>query len=269
MKFLQKFNSFGLLNEDRVVYITDVLDPEIRDTCFDILRDFNEENDSELKIEIDCVKVEKTNYGDFYVGLEDKDDLIAVACFSRIHNKAITAILRKRFFKHLVSYFTSLGYKNTQDRNYLDQFIFFYREKDDTSKKITESEEIYTNRKGIYNSDEIIDQEIIDTCKDIVRDFNEDNDTYFEFDLKSVYIGNELPSHFNGHNPNNRRSNRWNFTELVDREDIIKISIKLEYQINDFKNIQLLFDSLISYFTSLGYKNIQYKSLKGIIFFYK
>ena len=126
MKFLQKFNSFDLLNEDRVSYSGEFLDAEIRDTCNDILRDFNEENDSELIIEVERVKIEKTNYGDFYTGFEDKDDLIAVACFSKIHNKTITAILRKRFFKHLVSYFTSLGYKNREDKN----IIFFYREKE-------------------------------------------------------------------------------------------------------------------------------------------
>ena len=130
MKFLQKFNSFDLLNEDRVSYSGEFLDAEIRDTCNDILRDFNEENDSEIQIEIGRAKIEKNYVGDFYTGLEDKDDLIAVACFSKIHNKTITAILRKRFFKHLVSYFTSLGYKNTEERNYKDQFIFFYREKE-------------------------------------------------------------------------------------------------------------------------------------------
>lgn len=133
MKYLDKFNSFTL-NEDRIVYSSSrCIDIEVRETCFDILRDFNEENDSDLEIEVECAEVRKDKNQQFDVlGLNKKDDLIAVSCSSSTiegNTKILTNDLRSKFFKHLIAYFNSLGYKSVEDIYYKHSFIFFYKEK--------------------------------------------------------------------------------------------------------------------------------------------
>ncbi len=140
MKFLQKFNSFGLLDESLSFIRNKFIDPEIRDTCFDILRDFNEENDCNLAIQISPVGLKNSglNVDNFFDTSFlkrksiDNNNLISIHCFSNMdREKKIFDRLQRSFFKHIISYFTSLGYKNTEDRYYKEGYIFFYREKID------------------------------------------------------------------------------------------------------------------------------------------
>lgn len=119
MKFLQKFIGFKL-NESResYVHVTSItnsiflddhkIDQEMIDTCDDIIRDFNEDYDTQFYIDITPYKES--------IGKIDK---LRITCLSRNHvtnyDKELAKIreLRLELYKSLISYFVSIGYKWT------------------------------------------------------------------------------------------------------------------------------------------------------------
>jgi len=116
MEFVKKFKSF-LLNkelENDIVYDNSVkIDPEILDTCDDILRDFNEENDTDLKIYLFpiCIVKNLVDRKDVYKkGLDfllDKHNIICVD----VHSNPSERNEIRNFIIHIISYFRSMDYK--------------------------------------------------------------------------------------------------------------------------------------------------------------
>lgn len=151
MNFVKKFKSFLTntkhhisSNFDDNSLIRDEMTPvdsEIVDTCNDILRDFNEDNNCDLKISLCNIMVANTNsrimkftFYDKIIssdGLDillDKSNIIDLTILDRpgidYDNKAIIMLA-----KHIISYFKSLGY-NYKHRwnNFNIPHFYFYKD---------------------------------------------------------------------------------------------------------------------------------------------
>lgn len=116
MEFVRKFKSF-LLNkglENDIVYDNTIkVDQDILDTCSDILRDFNEENNTTLEIYLYPMSIVKSliNRQDvFKKGLDfllGKYNIICVYVNSNSNERNEI----RNFIIHIISYFRSIGYK--------------------------------------------------------------------------------------------------------------------------------------------------------------
>lgn len=115
-------------------------------------------------------------------------------------------------------------------------------------------EHIFTS--GIENTK--IDPEIVDNCRDIVRDFNEDNNC----DL-SLYI--RYYDSINLNSFNNTNLDEYISLKLNGKKDVVVIGINGGG--NGFSYyISICEKHLLSYFESIGHQHIKYKSY---FFFYE
>lgn len=102
-----------------------------------------------------------------------------------------------------------------------------------------------------------VDTEIVDNCNDILRDFNEDNDSYLEIKLYPIVILNSksISSVIKG--PSKEIIFKDGLDDLLDKSDIIDVFISDPLTSHIFiKSCKLeiqLFKHLRSYLNSIGY----------------
>lgn len=262
MKFLQKFIGFSLNeNISQLAYVSKKssifsddreVNSEIIENCIDIIRDFNEEHDIQFSIRIS--PYERTSTKDDFMLIEAEVN----SELSHINNNKLCMEL----YMHIVSYFRSIGY--SYRISIITEFILpmLYVYKDISYKIESKSEKIFED-KVIWDHTANIDTEMYYTCNDIMRDFNEENNSHFCIDICHVRI-----------DPNSYIENQ---TGLAGKEEVIGAccwDINRHENANVFRLRSLFFQHLAAYFNSLGYKNTEESIdarnyMRDCMFFYK
>lgn len=296
MKHLKSFNIFeGNVNVSNSYYGR--VDSEIVENCEDILRDFNEDNDCNIRIYMKKYNTIGVNnriifdknarYNSFSKNvvdvLEDKTDIIGIKPYiekSQNLTEKESSKFKEDFMKHIISYFGSLGYKyitdviadfppirhtgtsafHTASKGSVNYFFYIDNEVSEKPKsnllkrfgkyvknKLFEGSVIILSP---YEARLDIEPEIVENCRDILRDFNEDNDCNFNLYLK--------PIEFNRDRIDIRHNLYQNFIKLEGRKAIV-FSLSREFKIinGSIDNLRKCESYIVSYFTSIGYKFIR------------
>ncbi len=293
MSYLKSFKIFESNNNINISgksISDDMLSQEMVDTCNDIVRDFNEDNDTSITLDIirvytDAILPERVrekllkakniiyirpNLRTNWSRVRQSDDKI-----ERDNN------LKEECIKHITSYFTSLGYKhlNYNGSRVISTFFYLSDESVEVNPikrfgKYVKSKLFESKNCFLGDSSDKIDTEIIHNCDDILRDFNEDNNCEFDFVITYRANSSAIINHINPMSAHGYRIAGKVMSVLGDKKDIIEIFIRPTGYISSTDIWDKLKDQrddcmkhIISYFNSIGYKYL----LNGaaIYYFYK